>query len=335
MGHQRIVVAGNGSGEYSTIQEAVNAVPKNQSERVIIYIKNGVYREKLLIEERKITLIGENVAHTIIEYNDYAMKTYPNGELYHTFNSYTIFIGADDFIAEGITFVNAAGSGEQVGQALAAYVDGDRVTFRACRFLGCQDTLFNGPLPEIPMDRPTFGGPREGKPRAHRRQYFESCYIEGDVDFIFGSATAIFKQCEIFSKVRESQPDKVGFITAASTPADIEFGFVFIDCKLTSNAPPQSVYLGRPWRIHAKVAFLSCWLGEHIKAEGWHNWDKPDSESTTVFAEYKNIGPGSDIGNRESWSHQLTDQEAVPYMSRHILSGEDNWMPLSGGGVCQ
>ncbi|WP_128104072.1 pectinesterase family protein [Paenibacillus sp. DCT19] len=327
-------VATDGSGDYKTIQAAIDAIPDHSKGRLEIRIKPGVYVEKLHIEKPMVHLIGEGAEQTIITYDDYALKTFPNGELYHTFHSYTVLVGSDDFTAEGLSFVNSAGPGKVVGQALAIYVDGDRAAFRNCRFIGHQDTIFTGPLPEQPLDRSFFGGPRDGAERRKLRQYYEGCYIEGDVDFIFGSATAVFKDCEIFSKVRVSGTDQAkaevqGYVTAASTPEDVKYGYVFIDCDLTSNAPPESVYLGRPWRNYAKVCFLKCWIGAHVKQEGWHNWNKTDAESTVVFAEYNSSGPGkAQAGARVPWANLLTDEEAAEYTVPLILSGEDDWQPF-------
>ncbi len=330
---KQVVVASDGSGDYTSIQEAVDAIPVHCPERVVIRVRPGVYREKLHIEHRTVSLIGEDAVNTQIYYDDYAMKAFPNGELYHTFHSYTAFIGADDFVAENMSFVNGAGYGEQIGQAVAAYVDGDRVSFIGCRFIGRQDTLFTGPLPEVPMDRSTFGGPREGLPRRASRQYYESCYIEGDVDFIFGSATAVFSNCDIFSRCRPyngeaSRDDIQGWITAPSTPEHIPYGYVFLDSRLKSDAPARSVYLGRPWRIYAKAAFINCWMGEHIKPEGWHNWGKSESEATAVFAEFGSSGPGAHDGERIAWSRRLDAAQAEMYTIGRVLSGDDGWNPL-------
>lgn len=328
-------VAQDGSGDFSTIQAAINAMPDNASDELEIRIKQGVYYEKLHIEKPKIHLIGEGAAQTIITYDDYALKKFPDGEMYHTFHSYTAFIGEDDFTAEGLSFVNSAGPGKDVGQALAIYVDGDRAAFRNCRFIGHQDTIFTGPLPPQPIDRSFFGGPRDGAKRRKMRQYYEDCYIEGDVDFIFGSATAVFKGCEIFAKNRLSNTaaaeDEVnGWITAASTPEDVPYGYVFIDCVLDSNAPPRSVYLGRPWRNHAKVCLLNCWIGAHVKEEGWHNWNKTDAESTLVYAEFNSAGPGAGSRTgRVPWATMLTEEKASEYTVSHILSGSDGWLPFS------
>ncbi|MFS0872545.1 pectinesterase family protein [Paenibacillus xylanilyticus] len=334
-GTRYYTVSADGSGDFTSIQAAIEAIPEPCAEKTIVRIKQGIYYEKLHIEKPMVHLIGEGADQTVITYDDYALKKFPDGELYHTFHSYTAFIGADDFTAEGLSFVNSAGPGKDVGQALAVYVDGDRAAFRQCRFIGHQDTIFTGPLPEQPIDRSFFGGPREGAERRKLRQYYEDCYIEGDIDFIFGSATAVFQGCEIFAKNR--LPDNAaaagevsGWITAASTPEDVRYGYVFMNCDLTSDAPPQSVYLGRPWRNHAKVCFLNCRVGAHVKQEGWHNWNKPDAESTVVYAEYNSTGPGAgNTSERVPWARMLTEQEASEYTLPFILSGGDGWLPFT------
>ncbi|MDQ1909045.1 pectinesterase family protein [Paenibacillus sp. GD4] len=323
----QIIVAQDGTGDYTRIQEAIDHSPDHSKEPILIYIKNGEYREKLHIEKPWITLLGESAESTVIAFDDYAKKVYPSGELYNTFNSYSVLIGANDFTAKNLTIANTSGSGDLVGQAVAAYVDGDRIVFDGCRLLGHQDTLFTGPLPEQPMDRSTFGGPKEGAPRVYGRQYYKNCYIEGDVDFIFGSAIAVFEQCEIFSKKRSADHAIQGYITAASTPEHLSYGYVFHQCKLTGDAPKHSVYLGRPWRIHAKTAFINCWMGEHIHPEGWHNWNKLESEQTTRYCEYNNTGPGATTDARVNWSHQLTPEKAGAYAVRDILAGQDGWNP--------
>lgn len=318
-------VAADGSGDFLTVQEAVDAVPENNSQKVTIHIKNGVYKQKLFINKPWICLIGESVDKTIITFDDYALKTLPEGESMGTFRSYSTFIGGDDFTAENIAFENSAGEGSVVGQAVATYVDADRVVFRNCRFLGNQDTLFTGPLPPKPMIANSFRGPREDAPRRVGRQYYEDCYIQGDVDFIFGSAIAVYHRCEIFSNDRNSGVN--GYITAASTPEGQEYGYVFIDCKLVSDAAPQTVYLGRPWRNFAKTVFIDCWMGEHIKAEGWHNWNKTESEQTTLYAEFNSRGPGARMQERVPWAHILKAEEAWNYSIERVLAGSDGWNP--------
>lgn len=346
------VVAADGSGDFASVQAAVDAIPPDFPERVTIFIRQGEYREKVFIDRRKVSLIGEGADRTAIRWDDYALKTFPDGEPYNTFNTYTLFAGADDFIAEDLSIVNGAGRGEDVGQAVALYADGDRAVFRRCRLIGWQDTLFTGPLPPSPVERATFGGPREGAPRRPSRQYYEDCYIEGDVDFIFGSATAVFNRCELFSKARRESPedgeDRVhGWIAAPSTPEDAAFGYLFLSCRLTGDAPPRSVYLGRPWRDFASAAFVRCDMGAHIRPEGWHDWDKPGARRTARFAEYGSAGPGAPGGHgragaangpapegrtaaaRVDWSRQLTSEEADEMTVDRVLAGADGWNPLA------
>lgn len=334
-----IIVAPDGSGDYTTIQQAIDAIPSNSECITKIYIQAGTYYEKLHIEKPYVYLIGDPAQPTEIIYDDYARKTFPDGSLYHTFYSYTVFVGSDDFRAEHLSFINNAGAGEQVGQALAVYVDSDRAVFDHCRFIGQQDTLFTGPLPPQPIDRSTFSGPREGAPRRDQRQYYKHCYIEGNIDFIFGSATAVFNRCEIFARKRErlsslskdkdntGEPIIHGWLTAASTPQDVQYGYVFLECQLTSDAPSHSFYLGRPWRNHAKVTWIRCHMGAHIHPAGWHNWNKSEAESTVVYQEYNSEGAGASIKDRVSWSHLLDSTEAANYTAEYILAGDDGWDP--------
>lgn len=327
-----MIVALDGSGDFIKIQDAVDSIPDKNSKKVVIKIKNGVYREKLFIEKPFVSLQGEDVEKTIITYDDYAMMKQPDGSIFGSFNSYTAFMGGDNFSAENITFQNTAGRGATIGQGLAAYVDGDRAIFRNCRFLGHQDTLFMGPLPPYPLKRPTFEGPRVDAPKRLTRQYYENCFIKGDVDFIYGSAVTVFKDCEIFSCSRVKSGDMPssgvnGWYTAASTPEGEKFGYVFINCRLTSDAPANSVYLGRPWRNYAKVAFISCWMCEQIRPEAWDNWNKPESEQTTFFCEYDSKGPGAAMDKRVSWAKILTPEQAAEYTVENVLSESDGWTP--------
>ncbi|OOM81990.1 pectinesterase A precursor [Clostridium puniceum] len=318
-----ITVSKDGSGQFNTIQAALDSIPENNSTEIEIYIKKGIYKEKLSVSKPFVTFIGGDAKQTIITYDDYAKKIFPTGEVYRTFNSYTIFIEATNFTAKNITFENSAGVGEEVGQAVAVYVEGDKTKFKNCRFLANQDTLFTGPLPPKPIEGHNFGGPMDGKERIVGRQYYENCYIEGDIDFIFGSATAVFNKCEIFSKNRNC--DINGYVTAASTVEGKEFGYVFIDCSLTSNANANSVYLGRPWRDYAKTAFINCYMGEHIIKEAWHSWNKPRAEKESSYVEYNSYGPGASNETRISWSHILTNEEAEKYTILNVLCGNDNW----------
>lgn len=294
----RLVVAADGSGDYATVQQALDAVPSRQTQPTTIFIKKGTYKEKLTLAVGKnfVQLVGEDAATTILTYDDYAQKQTPEGKNLGTSASASFFVRATDFSAENLTFANSAGP---VGQALAIWVGGDRVRFRHCRFLGNQDTIYT----------------------AGRRQYYQDCYIEGTTDFIFGASTAWFEACELYCK-------KGGlYLTAASTPDTVRYGYVFNHCRLTGDAPADSYFLGRPWRPYAKVVLLSCTLGPHIKPAGWHNWGKPSNEATAYYAEFASTGSGANARDRVAWSHQLSAAEARQYTPGTVLGGADAWNP--------
>ncbi|RZK58027.1 MAG: pectin esterase [Pedobacter sp.] len=290
----KLTVAKDGSGDFKTIQEAVNAVRDLSEVKVPIYIKNGVYKEKLVIPAHKsnIELIGEDKLKTIISCDDYSGKGIIN-----TYTSHSVLVQGNDFSATNLTIENTAGP---VGQAVALHVEADRVVIKNCRILGNQDTLF---------------------PSAdNSRQYYVDCYIEGTTDFIFGAATVVFERCHIHSK-------KNSFITAASTSENQPFGFVFLSCKLTSNPDIQKVYLGRPWRSHAKTVFINTEMGSHILPAGWSVWNKNDNHKTTFYAEYGSKGAGFVKNSRVDWSKHLTKNEAKRYTLKHIFSGATSWLP--------
>lgn len=291
------IVAKDGSGNFKTVQEAIDAVPDFRKNVTTIYIKNGTYKEKLVLPSSKtaVKFIGEDVKKTILTYDDYASKKNRFGEEIGTTGSTSFYVFGDDFMAENITFENSAGP---VGQAVAVRIDGDKVMFKNCRFLGFQDTLY---------------------PHGEKsRQYYKDCYIEGTTDFIFGWSTAVFDNCEIYCKEGGS------YVTAASTLEGSPYGFVFLNCRITGSAPANSYYLGRPWRPYAKTVFINTYLDKQIKPEGWHNWNKPDAEKTSFYAEYKSKGPGANAKARVAWSHQLSEQEVQQaYILEKILGDWD------------
>lgn len=298
---------------------------------VILHIGSGCYREKLVVTRPNLTFQGEGDSRgdVRIVYGDAAMDVMPEGDNRGTFRTASVRIDTHDFTARHLTFENDAGSGASVGQALALYVDGDRNYFCDCALKGHQDTLFTAPLPEQEMVAGGFKGPGDGKPRTMGRQCYRDCYIDGDVDFIFGSAIAYFENCEIFSRMRENKKpatpgDRVtcGYVTAASTPKGEPFGYVFRNCRLTSDCPPDSVFLGRPWREYAKTVFLNCELGAHIRKEGWNDWKKEHGHF--YYGEYKSYGPGASPETRADFSCQLTDKEAAGYTIEAVLQG---WAP--------
>jgi len=293
-----IIVAQDGSGDYKSIQEAIYNSPSFPYQRVTITVKNGIYHEKVRIPEwnTKISLIGESKENTIITFDDYYGKI--NLGRNSTFMTPTVLVEGNDFKAANLTIQNTAGP---VGQAIALSVVADRVVVSNCIISGNQDTLY------------TSG---EGF-----KQYYKDCFIEGTVDFIFGSATAVFENCDIHAKSN-------AYLTAASTPESSKYGFVFMNCKLTADEKATEVYLGRPWRINAKTAYLNCEMGKHIRKEGWNNWSKTEAEKASFYAEYNCSGAGFQPQNRATWSHRLTKTEAKEYTLDKILGSTNsklNW----------
>ncbi|MDQ6471712.1 pectate lyase [Flavobacterium sp. LHD-80] len=291
-----ITVAQDGSGDFTKIQDAVYACPAFPYEKVTISIKNGIYNEKVRIPEwnTNVVLQGESKEKTIIIFDDNFSKI--NLGRNSTFYTYTVLVEGDDFSASNLTIKNASGDN---GQGIALSIVANRAKVSNCNILGNQDTLY-----------------LSGK---DAKQYFVNCYIEGTTDFIFGSATALFENCEIHSI-------KNSYITAASTPEGIPFGFVFKSCKLTAEPSADAVYLGRPWRIYAKTVFLNCELGKQIKPEGWENWSKPEAEKKAFYAEYNCTGEGFQPKKRVLWSYQLSKKEAEKYTLENILKDDlSNW----------
>lgn len=299
-----LTVAQDGSGNYKTIQEAVNAMRDFSQERVTIFIKKGVYHEKLVIPSWKtnISLVGESRDSTIITNDDYSGKPLPHGrdtasgrDKYSTFNSYTVIVKGNDFSAENLTIQNTAG---RVGQAVALHAEGDRCVILNCNLLGNQDTLYVG------IDS--------------SRQYYKNCFIQGTTDFIFGPATVVFQNCTIKSLMNS-------YITAASTTPRQQYGFVFFDCTLIADTAAKKVLLGRPWRPHARTVYIDTKMGGHISPTGWDNWRNPENEKTAYYAEYNSSGPGANTKDRATWSHQLTKKEAKQYTLKNIFG---DWDPL-------
>lgn len=295
--HAPIIVAADGSGQFRTVQSALDAIPDNNTEERVIIVKPGTYKDRVRIYPEKtfVTLRGadKDAARTILTFDRYAGMADPEapGRKVGTAGSETALIQGDNFTAENITFENSA---TELAQAVAVRTMGDKHVFRNCRFLGSMDTLF--------VDG--------------RRTYFRDCYIEGRIDFIFGLATAVFENCHVHSK-------NGGVITAAGTNPEIPFGFVFLRCKLTGSG--GKAYLGRPWHPGAATAFIECVLGDHIQPEGWTEWPGNENHKTARYFEYKNTGPGANTRTRASWTRQLSDAEAKSYTVENILSGQDRW----------
>lgn len=300
--HYDFVVAKDGSGDFFSVQEAINAVPDfRKNVRTTILVKRGVYKEKIVIPASKINLSLTGEYGAVLSYDDYADKLNRFGEKTGTSGSASCYIYAPDFYAENLTFENTSGP---VGQAVACFVSADRAYFKNCRFLGWQDTLY------------TYG--------KGCRQYYEDCYIEGTVDFIFGWSTAVFNRCHIHSKTK-------GYVTAPSTDQGQKYGYVFYDCRLTADEGVADVYLSRPWRPYAQAVFVRCDLGGHILPAGWNNWGKVENEKTAFYAEYQSRGAGANPQTRAPFSHQLHSLEG--YAMEDVLAGTDGWNPMKNGNA--
>jgi len=294
-----IVVARDGTGQFRTIGEAIEVCRAFMDYHTVIYIKKGTYKEKLIVPQwlQNIELCGEDRDQTIITYDDHANIVSPEtGKGMGTFRTYTLKIEANDITLKNLTIENNAA---RLGQAVALHTEGDRLTVVNCRLLGHQDTLYTG-MPAT-------------------RLYFSDCYIEGTTDFIFGPSTAWFEHCHIHCKADS-------YITAASTPKDQPFGYVFNGCTITCADHVAKVYLGRPWRDYGYTLFMHCQLPAQIRPEGWHHWEK-QREQTARYMEYQNTGAGADTSKRVGWSRQLTRKEAQQITPAAVFGQHDQWQP--------
>lgn len=312
-----IIVAQDGSGDYKTIQAAINAVPDSSTHRTIIFIKNGTYNtEKLIVPASKInlTLRGESREKTVVSYHIYDCSNKEsenkcpaeawalwkdNRDLIRT--SATLTVLADNFHAENLTIANTAGP---VGQALAVTLRADRIIFSNCNILGYQDTIYMA---------------KDGM-----RNYFTNCLVLGRTDYIYGGGIGYFQSCEIRSYGG-------GWITAPSTPKTQLYGFVFNKCKFTyvSNSPRKGdddlpIAIGRPWHNYPKVIILNSELCEQMHPQGWPTTWRMDYAATSAelhLYEYKNTGKGADMSHRANWIglRSITTKEANDYTLRKVL----------------
>ena len=299
-----LVVARDGTGEFRTIDEAIEVCRAFMDYHKVIYVKNGTYKEKLIIPSwlQNIEICGESAEKTIITYDDHANiqivlgtaepRTQPMG----TFRTYTLKIEGNAITLKNITIEN---NSARLGQAVALHTEGDRLVFINCRFIGHQDTVYTGV--------------------AGTRLFFKDCYICGTTDFIFGPSTAWFENCTIESLINS-------YVTAASTPKNQPYGYVFNNCRLIAQPEATKVYLGRPWRDYGYTLFMNCDLGKHIRPEGWHNWEK-HREQTARYLEYNNHGDGAKTTERVGWSRQLTKKEASKITPENVFRQETSWLP--------
>ena len=288
-----IVVARDGTGQFRTVSEAIEVCRAFMDYHKVIFIKKGTYKEKLIIPQwlQHIELCGEDRDQTIITWDDHA-----NINKMGTFRTYTLKVEGNAITLKNLTIENNAA---RLGQAVALHTEGDMLTFIGCRFLGHQDTIYTG--------------------TAHTRLYFKDCYIEGTTDFIFGPSTAWFEHCDIFCKLNS-------YITAASTPRDAQYGYIFNHCQVRCAEGVDKVYLGRPWRDYGYTLFMHCDLPRQIRPEGWHHWQK-EREQTARYLEYDNHGEGADASRRVRWSRQLSKKEAERITPQEVFRIQSSWTP--------
>lgn len=289
-----LVVSQEGTGDYTTLQDAIEHVRAFMDYSIYIFVKKGVYHEKVVIPAwvENVIIEGEERDSTVITFNDHA-----NINNMGTFRTYTLKIEGNGITLKNITIENNA---EQLGQAVALHTEGDRLVFVNCRILGNQDTVYTG-----------------GK---GKRLYFYNCYIEGTTDYIFGPSTAWFQNCSLHCK-------RNSYITAASTPAEITYGYLFKNCKITAAEGVNKVYLGRPWRPYAYTCFVACEMGDFIVPEGWNNWRNPENEKSARYSEFECTGAGANTDKRVNWSNQLTKEEADKLTMESFFSFPTAWIP--------
>ena len=295
-----LFVARDGTAEFRNIDDAIEVCRAFMEYHKVIFVKKGTYKEKLIVPSwlTNIEICGEDRDNTIITYDDHANVFIPGTDRkMGTFRTYTVRVDGNDITFRNITIENNAA---RLGQAVALHTQGDRLTFVNCRILGNQDTVYTGGI--------------------NTRLYFKDCHIEGTTDFIFGPSTAWFENCTILSRTDS-------YITAASTPQNVEYGYVFNRCKIVAAEGVSKVYLGRPWRPYAHTLFMNCQLGKHILPVGWHNWSNTQNETTARYCEYNNHGEGAATKERAAWTRQLTRIEAAKVTLENVFRQNGGWIP--------
>jgi len=314
--------------DFKTIGEAIHALPKEEEIPAVIKIGKGTYFEKLELRRANVMFegMGENPGDTVITYDAYGFFRFPDGSKRGTFRSYTFLVFTHDVTLRNLTIENPSAPSCDKGQAVALYAEGNHIFAENCHILGYQDTLFIGPLPPKEYEPGGFLGPTEFAPRVNGYQSYKNCKIAGDVDFIFGSGTAFFKDCEIVSRLRCDKEGNIlkdqGYVTAPSTPQGQPYGFVFQNCTFTGECPRASVYLGRPWRDYGRCVLLNCNLGGHIHPDGFHDWGKTHAHDTLYFGEFESTGEGAGE-NRAHFVSRIKPEEVSCYQEEKVRESVD------------
>lgn len=324
MSMNNLLVSQTNTGEncFKKISDAISFA-KTIEGHVHIEIAPGIYKEKLTIDRDNMTItgLGSDPAETVLTYDDFAYDDMPDGSKRGTFRSYSVFIDANNLSIKNLTIENSSGDSKTHGQAIALYAEGDNLLVEKCRLLGHQDTLFTGPLPPKELQPGGFIGPKQFAPRINGHQHYKSCYICGDIDFIFGSASCYFENCTIDCLKRDDENSVQSYVTAASTAQGQDYGYVFESCKLISkDCPKHSCYLGRPWRNYAKTVYINCDFGDHIMPEGFHDWNKTDAHNTITYAGYNNNQSGRPFISSATFVKELSENEVSHYAKEKVLN---------------
>lgn len=296
---------------------SINETLKKLSSGDTLFLEKGIYKEKIEVLIDNITIIGEDRENTIIENHDWFHKVMKDYQECNTFRTFTLYVGSNNVNLKNLTVKNTCTPSSKYGQAVSLHVDGNNFNCSDCNILGAQDTLFTGPLPKDLIKR------HEGFLKDYFRkdtpsfQYYKNCKIEGDTDFIFGSAQAIFYNCTIVSIGNNKVfGDTKGYIAAPSHDKDMKFGYLFYKCNLIKDETLESkVFLARPWRDYGEVAFIECNIGDHINPLGFNKWNNTNRDKTARFYEYsQNI----DLSKREPWAHELNKEQANQYVKDYL-----------------
>ena len=332
-GRERYIIAKDGSGDFTSIQAAIDALPAEGTAPAVLLVRPGVYRERVTVHRDGVRIVGEDRERTVVSYSACARDKGPDGKEKGTFLSFTVLVTGKDVEMENLTVRNDAGDGRDVGQAVALYAAGDRGIYRRVTLIAHQDTLFCGPV--MPKVLREAGIGETGAecvdsvgdcPPTCSREYFEDCFIRGDVDFIFGPYRCWFERCRLHMNARG------GFYTAANTPEAQAWGFVFHQCALTGDCPAGEAWLGRPWRRFARTLFLGCDMDACVAPRGFSDWD--DARRVTErCGEYASRGPGADMKSRHPCQKRLTPGEAGEITLQAVMAGEDGWQPAREGGA--
>lgn len=306
----RLRVDPAGGGDARSLGQALARLPDPACEGgAFVFLEPGNYREKNIVSYPGLRISGAGMDSTRIVWDDYARMLGPDGRPIRTFASYTLLLAADGIELSDLSVENDAGWGDDIGQAVALYADADLLRIERCRIASRQDSLFLGPLPPAPLEGRDFGGPRDGLPRRIGRQLYRDCRIEGDVDFIFGSAKALFLSCGVVSLYRPGKESVQGYVAAPSTPEGSAAGFLFSQCSFEAGPglPDRCVYLARPWRDQAQAVFDRCRIGAHVKRELWNDWEKTAAREKSFFACVDCQGEGMDDDRiRLHWERSIS-----------------------------